>query len=87
MNVHAKGMYQLQQNKGLSIRMTHLAPKSFGDSVEEDIVIISTCLPDCETAKPGLLNIFAFGSKRLRVVEGDHHLRGRVVHVRLKPEK
>ena len=75
------------KTKDCVCEMTYLAPKSFGDSVEEDIVIIATCLPNCETTQPGLLNIFALGSKRLRVIEGDHHLRGLVVHVRLKPEK
>ena len=71
------------KTKDCLCEMTYLAPNSFGDSIEEDIVIIATCLPDCETAKPGLLDIFTLGSERLRVVEGDHDLRCLIVHIRL----
>jgi len=42
---------------------TYLTPNGFVDSVEEDIVIIATRLPRCETAQPGLFNILSLSSE------------------------
>lgn len=48
--------------------------RSLDDRVEEHILVITTRLPHRETAQLGVLDIFALGSKRLNVIEGDHNL-------------